>query len=342
MIAIVDTWGWEAGWRVLGVIALLMVYPTALIMRRQPEDHGLHPDGKSDEEMRTGRGAAAVADFANSFTRSEALRTSSFYMVVIAFGLSGAGLMTMLLQTIPFLTDLGYSRTTAVWVLSGSAIPAALSKPAWGLLAERYHPRRLSAISFLLLSGGVLMLLFGGHSGSTPPLVLSAVILGIGWGGIIPLSETVWASYFGRRYLGSVRSVAMPFSLLFSGGTPLLVSFYFDRVGNYDGALVAVAGTWALAAGIILLSRNPTLPRRLYDGGSQPAAAPPPPADGPAAPAGPERPAPPRPRRRDYMGDGQARPVRDYMQPGVSAPLDGGAPAESRPRPAPVARRPGA
>ncbi len=339
---IVDTWGWEAGWRALGVIALLMIYPTALVMRRQPEDYGLHPDGKSDAEVRAGGGAAAAADLANSFTRSEALRTSSFYMLVIAFGFSGAGLVTVLLQTIPFLTDLGYSRATAVLVISGSAIPAAISKPLWGLMAERYHPRRLSAISFLLLSMGVLSLLAGGHSGSIWPLALTAVILGIGWGGVIPLSETVWASYFGRRYLGSVRSVAMPFSLLFSGGTPLLTSLYFDRVGNYDGALVGVAGAWVLAAVLISLSRNPTVPRRLREGGGRPAAALDPNGGsdgGTGAPAQLARTAPRRPRRRDYMGDGQLsdgrpQPLRDYMQPNGDAADTSGRGARHHPEPA--------
>ncbi len=362
---VVDTWGWEAGWRVLGVVALLMIYPTALVMRRQPEDYGLHPDGKSNEEVRAGAGAAAAADFANSFTRSEALRTPSLYMLVVAFGLAGAGMVTVLLQTIPFLTDLGHSRALAVMVISGSAIPAVILKPVWGYMAERYHPRRLAAFSFLLLSAGVLTLLAGGHSGSTPVLVLAAIILGVGWGGLIPLSETVWASYFGRRYLGSVRSVAMPFSLVFSGGTPLLTSFYFDRVGNYDGALVGVAVAWALAAAIIVLSRNPTLPRRVREGEGRPASVPLAPGgvaaaalapnggtgggadrgslggsgdgsgDGTDAPTELERPAARRRRGRDYMANGRRRPVHDYMQPDGETAAGAGQNAGSQSEPAP-------
>ena len=70
---------------------------------------------------------------------------------------------------------------------------------------------------------------------------LGFFVLGLGWGGLIPLQEVIWATFFGRRYLGSVRSAGMPFSLVIGAGAPLLASVYFDRVGNYDGAFLTVA-----------------------------------------------------------------------------------------------------
>ncbi len=51
MTVFVDEFGWRAGWRVLAIAAWLLLYPVAMIMRRQPEDYGLHPDGKSEEEV---------------------------------------------------------------------------------------------------------------------------------------------------------------------------------------------------------------------------------------------------------------------------------------------------
>lgn len=54
----------------------------------------------------------------------------------------------------------------------------------------------------------------------------------------------------------------MPFALLISGSTPVLVSLYFDNVGDYYGAFFALAGTWTLAATLILLARDPGVPPR--------------------------------------------------------------------------------
>jgi hypothetical protein len=80
--------------------------------------------------------------------------------------------------------------------------------------------------------------------------------LGCGWGGMIPLQEVIWASFFGRRFLGAVRSAGLPFSLVLGASAPLLVSLYFDKVGNYDGAFFAIAGVNLIAAAMILLIPN--------------------------------------------------------------------------------------
>jgi cyanate permease len=82
-------------------------------------------------------------------------------------------------------------------------------------------------------------------------------LLGCGWGGMIPLTEVIWASFFGRRHLGAVRSAALPFSLLLGAAAPLAVSYYHDIVGDYSGALVAVAIANIVSAGLILRIPRP-------------------------------------------------------------------------------------
>jgi hypothetical protein len=74
---------------------------------------------------------------------------------------------------------------------------------------------------------------------------------------MIPLQEVIWATFFGRRHLGAVRSAGLPFSLLLGAGAPLIVSMYFDRVGNYDGALYTVAVLNILSAVLLLFIPKP-------------------------------------------------------------------------------------
>ena len=260
MTLFVDEFGWRAGWRLLAIASWALIYPAAMMMRRQPEDEGLHPDGKSDEEMRGGGGAAAAADLLNSFTRSEALRTSALYMIVLAFGLGGVGIGVLLLQTIPFLTDEGFSRGTAALMASTMSVPALISKPMWGWAMDRMNPKVLAAAGFVVAGVAIFVILAGAKSGSVPALLAGYLLMGVGFGGQIPLQETIWASYFGRRHLGAVRGVAMPFSLLIGAGAPYLTSLYFDRVGNYDGAFIATGLLWFAAAGIVLMVRRPVRP----------------------------------------------------------------------------------
>ena len=263
MTWIISEVGWRGGWQALAAISLLVLLPASLFMRRTPEDYGLHPDGRSDADLRRGAGAAAAADFRNSFTRHEALRTSAFYIVVFAFGLGGVGIGVILLHTIPFLGSVGFSASTAAAMSSLMSIPALVGKPFWGWLTDRMEPKYLSAASFYLAGTGMTVILAGANAGSLPVIAAGYILLGWGFGGFIPLQETIWGSYFGRRYLGAVRSVAMPFALFLGAGGPLAASFYVDQVGNYDGVFITVAAMWALGGAMMLLITRPTKPTLL-------------------------------------------------------------------------------
>lgn len=263
MAWIIDQSDWRGGWQALAVISLVVLLPAALFMRRSPEDYGMHPDGLSDDDIRRGAGAAAALDFRNSFTRSEALRTRAFYIVVFAFGLGGLGIGVILLHTIPFLTGLEFTLFEAAGMSGLMSLFAFGAKPFWGLLVDKFDPKLLSSIAFGLAGVGTLLILGGANSGSLPVLIGGFVLLGWGFGGFIPLQETIWGSYFGRRYLGAVRSVAMPFALFLGAGGPLGASFYVDIVDSYDGVFITVAALWMLGGAMMLLIKRPTKPTLL-------------------------------------------------------------------------------
>jgi len=259
MVAVTDEFGWRTAWRLLAVIALVLIVPAAMVMRRAPEDHGLHPDGKSNIEVAEGGAASAVADFANSLTRREALRTQTLYLLILSFGIAAVGVMVVLTQTIPFLTDEGFSRRTASIMTASMSFPALVSKPIWGLVIEKTEPRPIAAIGFLLSAIATIIILFAVEEANIPLLFLGYVLIGTGFGGHIPISEVIWASYFGRRYLGSVRSVAMPFTFVIGASAPLATAFYYDKVGSYDGAFYSISLLWLLGAILVMLVRDPRM-----------------------------------------------------------------------------------
>ncbi len=258
---VIDSEGWRVAWQLLAFGALICVIPVSLCMRRAPEDYGLLPDGMTEEDVQAGKAAKAMQDFTNSMTRREALHTTSFYLLVLAFGLFGITIAVMLLQTVPFMTDAGYSRTTAAMMITVASIPALLSKPIWGWLIDGLQPIPLAATSAALTATSLFIIVFSVQAGATFWVFAGFAILGLGWGGMIPLQEVIWASFFGRRYLGSVRSAALPFSLLLTAGVPLATSYYYDVVGNYDGAIITVAIANLISAAIILAIPRPRRPR---------------------------------------------------------------------------------
>ncbi|MDG1000055.1 MAG: MFS transporter [Pseudomonadales bacterium] len=256
----IDLYGWRTGWQLLSIGAFIFVVPTALAMRRSPEDYNLNLDGKSDHQVSQGFAQKAEDDFNNSMTRAQALRSLTFYWLVIAFGMFGITIQVMLIQTVPFMTDAGYDRTTAALMITIASVPALVSKPIWGWLIDGLQPKPLASISAAITGGSLFVIVYGAHVASLPILITGFAVLGFGWGGMIPLQEVIWASYFGRRYLGGVRSAAMPFSIMLTAGAPLATSYYYDVFGNYNGAILIVAVANMLSAVLILFLKKPNQP----------------------------------------------------------------------------------
>ena len=248
---LVDTFGWRESWRLLGLGALLLTLPAALVVRRCPEDHDLYPDGRTSQEVEAGLGEAARQDYERSMTRREAMRTSSFYLLVLAFGLFQISVAVMLTQTIPLMTDAGYSRLVASSMITLASIPAFLSKPLWGILIDKFSPRRLAAYGAAITGAGVMLIVIGISRNLDLLVYGSFLLMGVGWGGLLPLQEVIWASIFGRRYLGSIRSTAMPFTFGLSAIGPLLVAWYHDVAGSYNLALLIIAAC-NLASAVML------------------------------------------------------------------------------------------
>jgi sugar phosphate permease len=260
----VDAYGWRTSWVLLGVVVWLLVLPSSLIMRKSPEDFGLRPDGMTVEQAAAHSAAKKRASAVSEvqWTRPEAVRTRTIWFVIIAYGTANVGLGALMLHMIPFLTDNGFSRGTAAFLFSIQAWSALLSKPLWGMLMDRFHARFLSAVGFVIAAVSIVALLLAARAGSELMVMAVLTVYGLGIGGTVPLQETVWASYFGRMHLGEIRSVAMPFSIIFSAGGPLLAGFLYDHTGNYVAAFSTFAAFSVVGLVFILLARPPGPPDR--------------------------------------------------------------------------------
>jgi len=256
---LIDAAGWRTAWVVIGIAVWVVVIPPAwLVMRRRPEDYGLEPDGRRTETAPGDRRAAerAAADAAR-WTRRQAMKTPALWMLIVSFGLGSMGFGAMLLHLIPYLTDSGYSRTEAAGAFSMMGVSGLISKPIWGLIVERVPARFAAASEFAFLGLGVVAIL----TAPTLPLMYGAIFLfGVGVGGVITIQETVWADYYGRLTLGTVRSIGRPFTIVFSAGGPVFAGLAYDLNGSYAVAFLVFIGAYILAAISILVTPSPKTP----------------------------------------------------------------------------------
>lgn len=259
MTWLIDAAGWRTAWVVLGVSIWILVIPPAwFVMRRRPEDFGLEPDGQPVEVgPRNALAAQRAAVDGLRWTRSQAMRTPTLWMLILVFGLGSMGFMALFLHLVPFLTDSGYSRSQAASAFAMVGLAGLLSKPIWGLAVERVPSRYVAAADFGLLGLGVLAI----DLAPTLPLMFAAIfLLGIGVGGVMTVQETVWADYYGRLTLGTVRSIGRTFTIVFSAGGPVFAALAYDLRGSYEVAFLVFVGTYAVAALLVLATPIPRHP----------------------------------------------------------------------------------
>ncbi|MCC6236653.1 MAG: MFS transporter [Dehalococcoidia bacterium] len=263
---VVDVYGWRAGWTAMGAATWILL-PVALVMTRQPEDRGLLPDGRHPGDAATEAGRAALAraqaDSVNSLTRGEAARTPALWLLILAFGLALTGMTALFAHLIQFFVDVGFTPAEARYFYSLQGLFSLIAKFVWGAAMQRLPAKWLVATSFSIAGVATLGLVYTASSQPWQVVAAFAALWGLATGGMIPLSEFVWASYFGRRHIGAVRGLGLPFTVMLTAGGPLFASEVFDRTGSYNLAMVTFAGMWFAGALLILVSRRPrplTLP----------------------------------------------------------------------------------
>ena len=263
LVWLISTIGWRDSWIVLGVVTWLVLYPVALMMRRQPEDHGLLPDGAIEGDASSKQQIQmAREDLQNSLTAREAVKTLSLWTIQIGFSFGLMGLMAGLFFLIPFMTLHGFTFQQAGTAMLFQGLAALVSKFFWPVVMGKIGARLSTLVAFSLAAIGMILMVIVGPTQQFVPFVLVTMLWGFGIGSQIPLQESLMASFFGRAHLGAVRGISTPISQAFGISAPIAVAFYFDRVGNYDGIYLALAGGFIFGALLVMGSRKPAKPIR--------------------------------------------------------------------------------
>ena len=257
MTFVVDGWGWRAGYAALGAFVFMAVTPAAFAMRRAPEDYGLSPDGAPPESRSESAPDARSSAEAPSLDRRRAVRTRAFWLLTFGFMLNSAALTAILVHAVPFVSESGFARTVAASALAVNGVGNLASKVVWGYGLQRFETRLLVLAAFSLSSGGAALITAAAWTGETAVLFAGFFLYGFGFGGTIPISEFIWARYFGRRHIGAIRGISNPVSIIGTGVGPILMGAWRDAAGGYGAAFLAAICFYMAGAALIGMSREP-------------------------------------------------------------------------------------
>ena len=254
---IMDASDWRTAYVALsGFACLAIIGPALLLMRSQPEDHGMLPDGTTDLRNAQGdrRPQARVVE-EESWTLREARSTRAFWLITVFLVCTPFVQGATNLHMAPIFHDRGLSEGQAVAIVSIFGMSSVSSILPTGFIMERVHVRLGAMVQAVLVltTMGLLLIPAGGF----PLAVLWAIIFGVAAGMRNVIEVLLLANYFGRASLGAIKGFTAPFRMISPFG-PVLAGFIRDESGSYTGAFILFASVAVLMLLLMVFATQPT------------------------------------------------------------------------------------
>ena len=262
---LIGSYGWRTAAVVAGLTILALGLPISTVMRKRPEDYGLLPDGERprlDQELTVERPevVSAAPDIGKdspeaNFSLKDALKMPVFWYLAVAFGMRQFAVGAISLHQVPFLVDTGRSLQTATTILAFVTVTSIIGRLGFGLLADRFPPRYIMALSMMMVGLGAFVL--SNVTEGLPMLLLFVVVYAVGWGGGATTMNATRGAYFGRRSFGTI-SGTMDFVQMFGLVLgPIYAGFVFDVTQSYTIAFNSFAISAFSAGALMIFLRAP-------------------------------------------------------------------------------------
>ncbi len=251
-----DRLGWRMTATILGVFMIVVAGPISRLIRNQPEDVGLLPDGdKPAPQPADNAGESdAASSYEADFTASEALQTPAFWLIAFGHGFTSMVILAIMAHLGLLMVDKGYQVQDAAFVVSVYTAVAMGFQLVGGYVGGKVPIRLALAFFTSLQAMGVMVLVF---ADSLSSIYAFAVLFGAGFGGRNPLTVAIRGDYFGSASFGKILGFStVPMNLLLLIAAPL-VGWMRDVQGDYTDAFLVMVATNLAGAICFLLAKRP-------------------------------------------------------------------------------------
>lgn len=243
---LIAVYGWRSTYIILGVVILVTIVPSALILRRDPQEMGLSAYGAAETSASVG--GSAVAERGISLWK--ALRGWQFWTIFWMYMLVFLSLEVGMIHVVPYATDVGLSAAMAAGIISVMGATSIVGRISMGALSDRIGIRRTLAISFCCQ---LVMMLFLIWAKSSWSLYLFGVVFGFSYGGWVALFLPLTGEVFGLKYLGTIFGGITVAAGVGSAIGPTAAGYIFDVTDSYTLAFLIGAVVVVLALALNFL-----------------------------------------------------------------------------------------
>jgi len=251
---LVDTYEWQKAIAILTIGLLAICLPLSLLVRHKPEQYGYQPDGEAENTvvLNTNPSQAETVE-ANIGTR-QALKSRTFWHIALALLCQAMILSTVVTHVMPYLSSIDIPRARSSLIAMAIPLTSISGRLGLGWLGDRLDKRRVIAVAFAMICGGLLCFAF--TSLEAPwLLVLFLILFGIGYGGNNTLRGSVIGESFGRSNFGTIHGLVIGIMMVGSITGPPLAGWVFDNWGSYQPIWFVFTGL--AVVGILLALTTP-------------------------------------------------------------------------------------
>lgn len=231
---LMEQFGWRWAWIILGLAVWGVMLPLGrLFFRDNPEQYGLLPDGDSPPNV----GVEPQVANEENWTLAEARRTGAFWLFAAALSTMTMMMASLVFHQVSLFAEQGLSQEIAIQAYQVMAVCSIVGNISLGRLLDKFSARLLLA----MVLGWLMLALIYVQLMVTPfQAMVYAMLLGLVSGSFRVIDSVVWAKYFGRRYLGSIRGATMMSVVGATAFGPYLLGFSLDYLGSYGPVLTAL------------------------------------------------------------------------------------------------------
>ena len=252
----IEQYTWHGAWIILAIMGVGIIVPLSLLfIRREPEDVGLLPDG--DAGIENDSTTEQSENIELSWPTRQALRTVSMWTLTAAFSILSLGILTLALHRIPAFMDRGLDPGLVAIATAFDAVCAGAGSFLAGMLVRRISAKLIGTSAFLMLALASIMSIYAYDFWM---MFWSMALFGLGIGTNMFNQNYIWADYFGRENVGTIRGIVTPINLAIGGIGAPAAGYVVDITGSYDPAWWTGVVLMLLGALLFAVSRNPGPP----------------------------------------------------------------------------------
>ena len=248
----IAVWGWRTTYFITGFVFLVLLAAAASVIRFPDSRLKFTPDSGWGPASQGGVRSPARSEAQPGLKFREAARTRQLWLLGLLFFLTVFGGLMVIAQLAAFASEPapggpGFSRRTAVILVTALAIMNGIGRPTWGWMSAHLGVKFCLIVCPLVMMVAQLAL----TSRSSAVVAGGVLLTGFSFGGTLALLPVMTAAMFGPARLGAIYGVVFFVGFGLGGLVgPPVGGWLREETGDYTAAFI-VAGLMAAGSSVL-------------------------------------------------------------------------------------------